>query len=67
MKIFLALLGIDRIIPTLSLAGYCADIKEPMDSPPAFPNIKNQETPVFRPEELVCYCFGHTREDLEPE
>jgi hypothetical protein len=27
--------------------------------------MKNQKPPEFQPNDLVCYCFGYTREDIE--
>jgi hypothetical protein len=39
--------------------------KEPLDPPLAITTLENRETPAFRLEELVCHCFGYTREDIE--
>ena len=61
------LIGIDRILQALSRAGYFAAIKETVDLPPSFPTLATQETPSFRPEELVCFCFGFTRADIEQD
>ncbi len=61
------LIGIDRIIQTLSQAGYLGALKEPVDLPPAFQTLSTQERPAFRPDELVCYCFGYSRKDIETD
>ena len=29
--------------------------------------INSQEPLAFRPDELVCFCFGYTREDIETD
>ena len=62
-----ALIGIEQIIQTLSQAGYFGALKEPVDLPPAFPTLSTQEPLAFRPDELVCYCFGYTREVIEKD
>ena len=61
------LIGMDRIVQGLSQAGYFSTPKEPIDLFPAFPTLTPQEPPGFRPDELVCYCFGYTREDIEKD
>jgi len=61
------LIGIEGIIKGLSQVGYFAELKEPMDSPPTFASVENQEKPAFQPDELVCYCFGYTRKDIEKD
>jgi copper chaperone CopZ len=61
------LIGIEQIIQTLSQAGYSAAIKEDWDSPPSLGIVENQDGIVFKPDELVCYCFGYTRGDIEKD
>ena len=62
-----ALIGFGQIIQTLSQAGYFGSLKEPVDLPPAFPTLSTQEPLAFRPDALVCYCFGYTREVIETD
>ena len=62
-----ALIGIDQIIQTLSQAGYLGALKEPVDLSPVFQTLSTQEPIAFRPEELVCYCFGYSRKDIEKD
>ncbi len=61
------LTGIDGIVRALSRAGYFAALKKPLDQPPAFPTLAVPETPTSQPDELVCYCFGFTRADIEQD
>lgn len=61
------LTGTDEIVRVLSQAGYFASLKKPLDQVPAFPTLAVPERPWFQPDELVCYCFGHTREAIEQD
>jgi copper chaperone CopZ len=60
-------IGIDRIVQALSRAGYFTAVKETMDLPPSFSPLTVQESPSFLPDDLVCYCFGFTRADIEKD
>jgi copper chaperone CopZ len=61
------LIGIDQIMQTLSQAGYFGALKEPVDLPPAFQTLSTREPLTSRPDELVCYCFGYSRKDIETD
>lgn len=61
------LLGIDRIVLTLSQAGYFVTLNGPMIPPIAFPTLAIHEPSAFSPDELVCYCFGFTRAAIEQD
>ncbi|MBI5585349.1 MAG: hypothetical protein HY892_16175 [Deltaproteobacteria bacterium] len=61
------LIGIDRVVQALSSAGYFAAVTGTVALPPAFPALATQETLSFRLEELVCYCFGYTREAIKQD
>jgi hypothetical protein len=37
------------------------------NQPPVFPSLNSHELAPFQPEELVCYCFGFTREAIEQD
>jgi copper chaperone CopZ len=61
------LIGVDRIIQDLLRAGYSAALKESTDSPPPFATLAPLEKDAFRPDELICYCFGYTRGAIEKD
>ena len=61
------LIGIEGIVQGLSQAGYFAALKDPVERPPTFQTLSTQEPLAFRPDELVCFCFGYTREVIEKD
>lgn len=62
-----ALIGIEKILQTLLEAGYPGSLKDPVELPPGFQTLSNQEPIAFRPDELVCYCFGYSRKDIKED
>jgi hypothetical protein len=40
---------------------------EAMKDLPALTTMENRKTSEFQPEDLVCYCFGLTRADIEQD
>jgi copper chaperone CopZ len=61
------LIAVEGIVQSLSQAGYFAAPKDPGERPPAFPTLIGRQPAPFRPDELVCYCFGYSRKDIETD
>jgi hypothetical protein len=61
------LIGVAGIVKGLSQASYFAALKDPVERPPTFQTLSTQEPLAFRPDELVCFCFGYTREVIETD
>jgi copper chaperone CopZ len=59
------LIDIEGIVQGLSKAGYSAALKG--DPTLVFPSLDSSEPAPFGPEELVCYCFGFTRANIEQD
>jgi hypothetical protein len=62
-----ALIGVSRIVQGLSQAGYVAALKGSMEFPSDPLIMKNQEPSEFQSKDLICYCFGYTRDDIEED
>ncbi len=60
-------IGVEGIVQGLSRSSYMAALKDPLKAPPAFPTLTGREPSPFRPDELVCYCFGYSRKDIEED
>ena len=59
------LIDVGIIIQKLARVGYSASLKK--NPLPAFPFPDSREPASFRLDELVCYCFGYTREAIEQD
>ena len=60
-------IGVEGIVQGLARSGYCAGRKDPLERPPALPTLTSRKPSLFQPDELVCFCFGYSRQDIEAD
>jgi len=62
-----ASITLDQIFQALLKAGYVASIAESdKQAPDSFNPLASEKT-VFQKDDLVCFCFGYTRNNIEQD